>query len=149
MDQHYNICVGIPLRLHAAVTAFLLSCLFALAESVAADVGFPGRDPGKAIALASSSVPNLENSVLAMTWDLRDGGIHPATVANKLTGQHFDLRGAELFRLSTQLADAGDGSFTVAIRLDPDKVVVLAGKDSRISAEIANTTFAVSWLRLQ
>jgi hypothetical protein len=101
-------------------------------------VQFPGPDPGKAVAEARDGIFTLQNKVILATWEMRDGGIHPAAVANKLTGQQYDQRGTELFRLSTKPPDAGDEYLAVSVHLDPDKVIVLAGKDGRMFTEVAS-----------
>ena len=122
-----------------AITAFLIAfSLVALPPAIAVGVEFPGREPGKAMASVKDGVLTLENQVLAATWEVRTDSIHPTLVVNKLTGERLDQRGAELFRLTTKPADAGDGSLAVAIRLDADRVVVLAGQDGRMFSEMAS-----------
>ena len=67
-----------------------------------------------------------------------DGGILPALIVNKLTGQRFDQQGAELFCLATKPAGEGDGSIAISIRLGAERIVVYAGKDGYASSEVAS-----------
>ncbi len=67
---------------------------------------------------------------------MRDGGIFPALIVNKLTGQRFDQQGAELFCVATK--PAGEGSIAISIRLGAERVVVYAGKDGYAFSEVAS-----------
>ena len=116
----------------------LLLATAATAATWAAGVAFPGRAPGQAMVSAKEGTFTLENDVLAATWEVRAGQLRPSSVVNKLTGQHLDQRGAEIFRLTTQPPAEGDGSLAVAVRLEQDKVVVLAGKEGAVLTEMAS-----------
>ncbi len=65
----------------------LLASHTAFSHDIATGIAFPGREPGKAVAESKDKTLSLENDVIATTWDVRDGGIFPALLINKLTGQ--------------------------------------------------------------
>jgi hypothetical protein len=133
-----------PVRNFLSLVAALLAALTAGPCAFAAGVEFPGPEPGRATIEAKASdgarvaTFTLENKVIAASWEVRAGGIHPAAVVNKLTGQRLDQQGAELFRVSTRPPGAGDGSFAVTIRLDADRVIALASKDGRVFSELTS-----------
>ena len=125
------------------LAVLLLASHTAFSHDIATGIAFPGREPGKAVAESKDKTLSLENDVIATTWDVRDGGIFPALLINKLTGQRFDQQGAELFCLSTKPAGDGDGSIAISIRLGAERVVVYAGKDGYTLVEVASFPRAV------
>ena len=125
------------------LVVLLLASHTAFSHDIATGIAFPGREPGKAVAESKDKTLSLENDVIATTWDVRDGGIFPALLINKLTGQRFDQQGAELFCLSTKPAGDGDGSIAISIRLGAERVVVYAGKDGYTLVEVASFPRAV------
>ncbi len=73
-----------PVRNFLSLVAALLAALTAGPCAFAAGVEFPGPEPGRATIEAKASdgarvaTFTLENKVIAASWEVRAGGIHPA-----------------------------------------------------------------------
>ena len=127
---------ALPVR--PVLAALLLVSHTAFSQDIATGVSFPGKEPGRAIAEVKDGKLSLANDVIGATWDVREDGIFPALLVNKLTGRRFDQQGAELFCLATKPAGEGDGSIAISIRLGLERVVVSAGKDGYALSEVAS-----------
>ena len=102
-----------------------------------AEVEFPGPAPGKAECSFAGGALTLENGVISVSWQVAKGRLQPLQLINKLTGKSFDQRGAELFRLALS-AQAEQKGIVVAIRLESERVKVLASRDGSAWTEIAH-----------
>lgn len=117
---------------------FVSFCLLGILAAEPSGVEFPGIAPGKARSHQDGAVFSIENEVLAALWEMRDGQLRPLALTNKLTKQTMKQVDAELFRLSTQPAQATTDRISVMLRLERDRIVVLASKDARLFAEVAD-----------
>ncbi len=118
----------------------MLGLLFVQAlETCAASSGvtFPGPQPGPAQVTQQADVLTLENGVIAASWKVERGSLHPLALVDKLSGSSSSQGTAELFRLALQPVAAQTNGVYVAIRLDADKVVALASKDGVAWLELA------------
>ena len=119
---------------------FLTLLFFQALATCAASSGvtFPGPQPGPAKAAQQGDVLTLENSVLAASWKMEHGVLHPLALVDKLSGAAWAQGSAELFRLALQPVAAQTNGVFVAIRLDADKVVALGSKDGVAWLELAS-----------
>lgn len=81
-------------------TVFAILVLFAAMLTTYGGVQFPGPEPGLAKSSKNGQTFTLENDVIAMTWEIRNHTLAPASLANKLNSLRFDQRGNPLFRLT-------------------------------------------------
>ena len=115
----------------------LTVAVLARAVSSLAGVEFPGPSPGNAKSAQTDGVITLENSVIAESWQVADGQLHPLRLINKLTGEAFDQSGTELFRLGLTPPKEQTG-VAVAVRLEAKRVVALASRDGVTWTELAS-----------
>jgi hypothetical protein len=115
------------LRLSAIIG--LIGLLSFYANVSTAGVEFPGRQPGKARAVHHGDAFELQNDIVAGSWQLRDGSLHPIAFEDGLSQSSTNQSGTELFRLATTSTPNREPGVFVAIRLDADRVVAMASKD--------------------
>lgn len=116
---------------------FFLLCTLVGLQAAHPDIEFAGPAPGQAQSRAQGDLFTLENKVLAASWELRRGRLHPAKIADKVSGTQVDQGGAELFRLSTTPVATSDGTYQVEINLEDARVIVRAGPNGKPLQEIA------------
>jgi hypothetical protein len=117
-------------------TALLSVFLCAGLASFAA-VDFPGPTPGLAGSSQANGVFTLENAVISGSWRFADGQLHPLNWTDKLTGRSYAQSGAELFRLGLKPPANQPAGVVVAIRLEAERVAVLASYDGSTWTELA------------
>ena len=66
-------------------------------QTVALD--FPGPAPGKAVANLNGGILRLENDIIAMTWRISDGSLHPQSIEDKISRKLLVLEKSECFEL--------------------------------------------------
>ena len=109
------------------------------AANRAFDVPFPGTRPGQARIILTPTSIRVENNVLGATWRIDKKRMEPAVWSDKVTGNHFEQAGCELFRLNTTApAPAQTDSALVTIQLSSSKVIVSASQDGIAWTELAS-----------
>ena len=124
----------LPLMLKRCLVACVL--VFTIAPIFAA-VEFPGPPPGKAKASAVDGSFTLENQVIAASWRQVGAQLRPHQIANRLTGKNFPQADTELFRLALTAPTNPPPGVSVAVRLEPSRVVALASLDGTAWTELA------------
>lgn len=109
-----------------------------VAPLVTSEIEFPGKSPGKAVALLEKNRIILENSVISFQCSLTDKTIKPESLAFKQGKKKIEFRGRELFSLSIGSAPLPEITETGASRfvLKGQPVVIdLRGKADSVRLE--------------
>ncbi len=75
--------------------------------------------------------------MISQSWRSSNGHLEPVNLVNRLTGQKFDQKGTELFRLSLKPSAPATGVY-VGIRLELNRVVAVGSKDGFSWSELAS-----------
>lgn len=95
-------------------TALLAAFLPALS---AAGLEFPGPEPGEARAKVDDASLLLENQVLLVAWQIRDGRLRPVRLVDKLSGTTYPQEEAECFAVELDASPLPGGSLVAASQL--------------------------------